>query len=392
MSYTLDPLTLIVTVNPSSFIDDIFTANPDILIFHFPDGNYYLTDILKVTVPNISFIGTSGNPKNVHIFQNNTLRDGLAINANNFNMQYISIHDSHDGKIALTVAGSSNNTVQNCYFYGNKTTFTIFYAGPKNLLEGVSTLNAYSSNNLDMNNVFKNNVVYSQWSGDCVSFSLQVNGIFNNNIIRGGKLAIYMCKKSNFTNNIIYDSINSGIHVSFPSHNLNIVSNKIYECDASGIKLSNQVEHGTFTTTPYNITIRNNYIYDAKVNAIELNDANKCTIRTNKFISSETYGIYALRCTNLTINNNKISYFQVAFWLEATTYCNLFQNTCMSVYPDEGQNVVKTTPDSNNNIVYDNNVYGKIIYDKYALSAGNSEYNNAYYEYYDIGEEANIMK
>jgi hypothetical protein len=395
MSYIIDQLTSSITVVPESNIDDIIIANSTILTFYFPDGKYYLDDILNITKSNIKFIGLSKNAKFVHIFQNNTQRDGLNVIADNFFMQHISVHVPHDGKIALTVAAANNTSIQHCYFYGNKTTFSVFYAGPKSLVAGPDTINGYNNNTLDMNNTFRNNVIYSQWSGDCVSFSLQMNGLVNSNIIRGGKLAVYMCKKCDITNNVIYDSIDSGIHISLPSEYLNILSNKIYECDASGIKISDQTEHGSFTQDKYNIMIKNNYIYDAKTNAIELNDVNYCIIRNNKLISTETNAIYILRSKNIKIDKNKVAYFIVAFWLENSSNCNIYSNKCMSVYPNQGHNVVKLAFNSNNNKIYNNDISGTVIYDKYVIpsnTVGNMEYDNSYYEYYDISEEINIVK
>lgn len=396
MSYTIyngDPLSILVT--PGATIDDILPANPDAIYFYFGAGNYYITDILKITRSNISFIGLTGNSKDVHIFQNNVNRDGINVISDGFIMKYISVHVPHDNRIALIVASASNTLIQYNYFYGNKTTFSIYYAGPRTLTVGQSTLDAYDGNLLDKKNYFQNNVVYSEWSGDCVSYSLQRNGKFTTNIIRGGKLAVYMCRSCTVTNNTIYDSINEGIHVSLPTHKVNITNNKIYECQAPGIKLSNQVEHGAFVATPYNINIKNNYIYDSKSNSIELNDALDCVISGNKLISSELYGIYMLRSNNIAISDNKISYFKVCVWVETSSNNEINNNTFLSVYPDEGNNIVKLTTDSNNNNIHDNTSMGKVIYTKYIIpsqTVGNVELNNTHTEYYDIAQELTIMK
>lgn len=390
--YQNDPATILV--NPNSTIDDILTTNLNSSIFIFPSGNYYIIDILNINRPYIKFSGLTKNPKDVHIFQIND-KDGINVISNNFVMEYISIHVTTNDKVSLIVANSSNNNIQNCYFYGNETTFTIYFAGPKTLSVGSSTLDGYYNNILDMNNVFSNNVIYSKWSGDCVSFSLQLNGKVNSNIIRGGKLSVYMCKSCEINKNIIYDSINHGIHISLPSNDVNIINNKIYECDASGIKLNNQIEHGSFTGTLYNINIKNNYIYDSKTNAIELNDVMKCNIQGNKLISSSTYGIYLLRSNKVNISKNKVSYFDVAIWLEACNNNNIIENNFMSIYPDEGKNIVKLSVDSNNNKITDNISKGRIIYDKYIIPVETRENqlnNNIHYEYYDISNEINVIK
>ena len=373
----------------------IYSQNENATTFIFQDGEYYINDILNVTKENIKFIGLSKNPKSVHIIQNNSEKDGLNIITNNFTMQFISVHVEYNDKIALIVASANNLYIDSCYFYGNKTTFTIYFAGPKTLKAGQSTIDGYNNNILDQNNVFKNNVVYSQWSGDAVSFSLQNNGIFHNNIVRGGKLVIYMCKNSDINKNIFYDSINTGIHISFPSHNVSIINNKIYECIASGIKSSNQTEHGFIGKSPYNLIIKNNFIYDAKIYAIELNNAYKCLITGNKLISTDIYGIYVLASSGVTISKNKISYFDVAIWFETTLNSTVMNNTFLSVYPSQGKNIVKLSDDSSYNSIRDNRSKGTIIYDKYinpSKTIGNDIFNNTHEEYYDIAEEMECMK
>ena len=396
MSYSNDTSNLTtVFVNPGSNIDNIFTMNPTRNIFIFKKGNYYLTKVLHVTRPNIFFIGQSNNTSDVHIYQQDNTKDGIAVSANGFQMRYISLHDEYDYKVAFTCANVNDSIVEYCYFYGNKKTFSVFYAGPKILTEGQSTLDGYTNNVLDKNNIFRHNVVYSQWSGDSVSFSLQFNGLFTNNIIRGGKLAVYMCKKTTIKLNTIYDSIDSGIHISLPSENLHILRNKIYECKASGIKISNQGEHGAFTPKVYKIYIKYNIIYDSKSNAIELNDVINCVISYNKLVSSETFGIYALRSKNVKIHNNVLSYFKVAVWIESSSYVNVYSNYFMSVYPDQGDNLVKLSIDSNNNSLYDNKSEGIVKYAKYivpATSLNNTTSNNIHSDFYSYENEIKTMK
>lgn len=383
-----------IIITPESNIDNLLNVYPNATNFYFPEGKYYITDILNIDKPGISFIGLPSDPKFVHIFQQNSQKDGLNVIADNFTIKFISIHVIHSGKVALQVASSNNSLFDSCYFYGNKTTFTVYFAGPKSLTEGRSTLNGYSNNVLDTNNIFTNNVVYSQWSGDAVSYSLQRRGQFSGNIIRGGKLAVYMCKSCGFFRNIIYDSTDSSIHVSLPSHTIRIERNTIYECDSSGIKLSNQMEHGPFRTTPYNILIKNNYIYDAKKNAIELNDTDNCRISKNRLYSSDKFGIYVLNSKSITITENKVSYFMVAIWLENGCKSTITNNSFLSVYPNEGENIVKLDLVSNDNVISGNSCKGKIIYDHYIVpsqSMNNTLENNHYSEYYSIAEERDIL-
>lgn len=393
MTYTVERKHIVVT--PGSTIDDILISNPNYTKFYFPPGNYYLNDILNLDRPDILFAGETRDASKVHIFQNNVERDGLNITSNGVTIKHISVHVPYDNKICLTVANANGCHVRHCYFYGSKRWFTVYFAGPKNIAEGHETLDAYNNNNLDSNNVFEKNVVYSHWSGDCVSISLQIKCVVKNNIIRGGKFAVYMCKSSDILDNVVYDSIDSGIHISLPSENLNIVHNRIYECATSGIKISNQVEHGPFSRTPSNIILKRNTIYDNKVNSIEINDTDDCTITRNKCIGSDNYGVYILRSKDIKVFRNKIAYFKVCCWLEETLDSWVSGNLCLSVYPNIGENVVKITGVSLRNSICFNHVRGKIQYELVSVSeesTNNQVYDNGHDEYYNIKEERQVMK
>ncbi len=385
-----------ITLTPNTNIDNIFTSNPTIKTFIFPTGNYYLTDILKITKNNIKFQSLTKNSKDVHIFQTNSSKDGIAIiGCSGVSIINISIHDTFSGKIALTGASINNCKITGCYFYGCEDTFTIYLAGPSTLTAGTNTLDAYNSSTIDNNNLFKDNTVYTKWSGDSVSFSLQNNGNFLSNIIRGGKVAIYMCKNTIIRNNTIYDSTTNGLYISLPSHNLIIDKNKIYECNNSAIKMTNQVEHGTFTPSNYNIAISNNYLYDAKIYAFEINDAIGLEIFLNKSISTDIFGIYLLNSDNIIIHDNKFSYFTIALWLENTTNTSTYSNRFYSVYPSQANNVIKLVNNSNNNQFLNNIIKGKIIYDYFSVDSsctGCTETGNAFDEYYTHDEEIDIMK
>lgn len=384
-------LTLIPNIN----IDNIFIDNPTIKTFIFPSGYYYLTDILKITKNNIKFQSLTKQAKDVHIFQTNSSKDGIAIiNCSNVSLTNISIHDTYSGKIALTGASINNCKITGCYFYGCDDTFTIYFAGPRNLIEGSNTLEAYNASILDNNNLFKDNTVYTKWSGDSVSYSLQDNGNFISNVIRGGKVAVYMCKNTIIRNNTIYDSTTNGLYISLPSHNLNIDKNKIYECKNSAIKISDQVEHGTFISSYYDIKISNNYLYDAKIYAFEINNGIGIEIFNNKAISTDIFGLYLLNCDNITVYSNKFSYFTVALWLENTTNSNIYNNRFYSVYPNQSNNVIKCVNNSNNTQILNNIVKGKILYDLFPISNSIDcvVSGNNVDEYYTHDEEIDIMK
>jgi len=382
-----------ITVVPNSVIDDILTANPKTNKFMFPEGNYYITKVLHIDRSMTEFIGLSKDCSKIHIFQKDSTKDGIAIiNVTQVLFKYISVHVPYDNKIALTVAGCNLTKVEECHFYGNKNYFTIYYAGPTDLKQGAGVLEAYANTNMCYGNVFRHNVVYSSAGSDCISFSMQNRGLFTKNIIRGGKVAIYMCKNSYVTSNVIYDSTSQGIYVSLPSHNLQIKYNRIYECTYSGIKIANQLEHGAFKATPYGIIVRENYIYDSKMYAVEVNNVIKMDIINNKFIETNSYGIYCLNSSNINITNNKFSYFTSGIWSEKSTNVISTGNNFYSIYPDIANNVFKFAS-SSNCFVENNVINGEIKYTPFDINTTNIDIKigentiNRWYPYpveYDI--------
>jgi hypothetical protein len=384
-----------ITLKNGAILDNLLDLNPTINTFYLEDGEYFINKVLHIEKPNIKIIGLT-NASTIHIKQKNILKDGISAKfADYFEMRNVSVHVEHNDKVCFTVASCNNTKVEDCYFYGNHNTFCVYYAGPSTLIEGSNTLMAYRNNKLDNYNVFRRNVVYSQWSGDNISFSLQNKGLFTYNIIRGGKLAVYMCRNSWVTCNRIYDSNTNGIFVSLPTHYTQIKHNILYECEDSAIAIRNQVEHGTFTKTPYHILIKDNYVYDSKDNSIELNDLSTAIVDGNTFISTDIYGLYCLRCDNLSIINNKISEFKVAAWLERTSNCLFENNNILSIFPNYGNNVVKITNASNNNTIRGNKVSGKINYDLVPISndsTGLTVLENIVVPYYTYADELKVMR
>lgn len=375
-------------------IDSIFTLLPTVSTFIFMPGDYHLTDTLHITKNNVILTSDEKYAKDVHIYQDNSEKDGIAVNADGVEISHLSIHNHQPGKVALTIADSNNTTVKNCYIYGNTSSFSVFYAGPKNLTAGQSTLDAYTNGNLDSGNAFLNNVIYTKWTGDSISFSLQKNANFSGNIIRGGKVSIYMCQNSNITGNIVFDSTSNGFYVSLPSKNLNIVGNKIYECAASGIKFANQTEHGVYPPTSSFITVTGNKIYDAKYYAIELNSAIDVTIDNNNFISTDIYTIYAYQSSNIRITNNLMSYFKVAIWIENSNNFTIDKNLICMIYPDETDNILKIV--DTNNVAFTNTTIkgcgSNVLYSVDSTSANFVADNITVDKFYTYFEEFQTLK
>lgn len=389
MNYTtIDTRTILV--HAGSTLDGMIAAHPTITNFILQTGDYYINDKLLVDRERVTIKSESGQATDVNIFQNDPNKDSIVFNhAHRSRMVNLSVHNRHPGRVALTVAGSNLTKVTGCKIYGNPTTFSVYYAGPKDLIEGPDTLQAYDAGELDDGNVFNTNVVYSVWAGDSVSFSLQKNGRFENNIVRGGKVAIYMCRDSSFKRNIIFDSSTNGIFLSFPSHNLTISQNRIYECKHSGIKMANQGEHGPFTESDYNIQVLENNIYDSGIYGIEMNHGHAINISQNKANSTDIFFLYILNTTDVTVQGNTCYNFKVAVWSESSDHVVVDGNTFNSIYPTEGENVVKFVASTNSQIS-NNVVGGRLVYDYYAIdsaSTGISFFGNSRHLYFTYAEE-----
>ena len=136
-------------------------------------------------------------------------------------------------------------------------------------------------------------------------------------------------------------------------------------------------------------------IYDAKVYAIELNDTWTATLSGNKFISTDIFGIYAYNSKNLTIANNKLSYFTTTIWLENTTDVNISGNLLFSVYPDEANNILKAVNNSTGISFTNNQIRGHVVYNLYAIDGTSSATigtDNVVSPFYTYDEEVSIMK
>jgi hypothetical protein len=383
-----------VTIISENNIDDIFLANPNVINFYFQPGNYYITTTLIINKDNVTLQSLSNKAQDVNIFQTKNTDCLLIKNVNNVLITNLSFHNEFDDHTTLTVAGCNYTTVKRCIFRGCSNKFCIFYAGPSELIEGQNTLDAFYNENLDSNNTFTDNIIYSKWSGDSVSYSLQKNGTFNKNIVRGGKIAIYMCIDTIVYKNIVYDSTSNSIIISLPSKNILVKGNRLYDSIASAIKISNQGEHGTFNPFNYNINLCENSILAAKLYGIEINDGYSINIENNKMIDVSVYGIYILRSYYIHLLSNVIAYFSVGVWMENTNYSSAFNNEFNSIFPDEGNNVFKIINNSNNNVITYNTVRGKILYDKFTFDASSSNNiinNNNEIYYYGYEDELNIL-
>ena len=384
--------TLVLDSTSTPYIDNILVLNPTITTFIFRPGTYRIINIFKILHPNIKFVGYTGVARDVMILQTMN-HDGILVSSDSIVLQDISIKCTFSQKVTLTVSSANNTLVSGCWLYCSSDTFGIYYAGPSTLTAGQPTLDAYNAYNLDTGNIFYNNIVYTNYTGDSVSFCLQYNSQFVKNFIRGGKAAIYMCRTCNVYNNTIVDSNSNGLFISLPSDNLTITCNKIYNSTYSGLVAKDQLEHGSFTRYSYNIIINYNTIFGSKFYGIELNNGTDVVVTNNKVVAGKLMGIYSYNGANVLIESNKIAYFTYGVFLENNTGGDVKSNDIMSIYPNFGQNGIKLTNTTTNVTINNNNMDGMYQFDLIANSgSGNTVSSNNITPNYTMTDEKNIYK
>jgi hypothetical protein len=202
--------------------------------------------------------------------------DGLIVkNSNDFTLRNIIITVKEDPSetypnSALVMEECNYSSITNCVFnctnrgYG----FGIFLAGP-NVNEGVdynspdytdiisaNTLVFYRKNRLMTGNVFNDNVVNCGSTQDGFSYSLQYRSEMKRNIINGTRIAVYMVKNCEITDNIVNDSMAQGVFISTPCRNIHFCNNEINRPKYDAIVVNEQGEH---TNDELEDTINNNF-------------------------------------------------------------------------------------------------------------------------------------
>lgn len=345
----LDPIT-------NYNLDNIFEYD-NINYFILEKGIYEITKPLVINKNNIIFTSRTNNPNDVQIIQKNDM-DGLVIkNSNGIIIRGITITVKDGNNVCFTNSNSNWTNVSNCCFYGSDQHFTVFYSGPSHLKKGESTINGYVNNELNNNNIFENNKIYSKWDGDAISFCLQNNGIFRNNIVKGCKMAIYMCKNTFVSNNSSNDSSSHGIVLSIPSENIKICNNIINRSLAGAITARLQLEHGKFNITNHQIDINNNVILDCKYIGIEVVESIYVNIYCNNIISTNHFGIYILNVSNANLNNNKLYDNKRGIVIEQTYKSHIYNNYIYSLNLDISDHGISIL-NSNNNKLINNKLYG----------------------------------
>jgi hypothetical protein len=350
---------IILTELSNPVLDNILTTYPNVSVFYLEKGNYILTQQLNFTRPDLRFIGVSGNPTDVKIVQTTMDANGFNILADNIVINSISLYVENGAGICMSISGANWCNIENNNFYGSDINFTIYFSGPK-LEIGEDTINGFLNDNLDMYNIFDNNIIYTKWNGDAISFCLQKHGSLRDNIVRGGKLAIYMVKNCYISSNRIYDSSAHGIICSLPSKDLYIINNYITNSVSAGINVRLQAEHGEYINENHNIIIKGNTITHSKYIGIEINNGNNIKIVDNTVKWTAQFSIYLLKSSEVEIKNNTCIQYVRGIILDVECNNNLINdNTFFSVFPKISEHSIVIEDLSENNIFNNNTISGK---------------------------------
>lgn len=361
--------------NSTSNLDDLLTKYPKCDHFIIMPGTYNLTKPLKITRPNVRIIGYSNDANRVKIIQQNVL-DGIVINANNTTIKNITVEvNKNEEVICVTHYDCNWTNISNCVFNGSDIYFTIYYAGPSELEIGQDTIQGYLDGVFDKYNIFENNIINSKWDGDGVAFSLQSEGSVRYNLLRGCKLAIYMCDKSVVSHNTVIDSTSKGIFVSLPSSDLMISDNRLLNCEKGGINIRLQLEHGEYINYDHDIVIKNNEIGKTNYMGIELNYSDQVTVTNNTINDCVSYGVYGLNVTSSEVSNNNILLCHRGIFMDGSNNNNIENNRIVSIKSDHAI----ALNDSSINEVKNNRFVGRfssVYINEFGDSTNNSYINN----------------
>jgi parallel beta-helix repeat protein len=335
----------------------------DFITIYLDPGKYYINN--HILIKNKKYINILGNTdindihNQVEIIQTSSHTENICIeNSNHITIRNITFIASEGRSVCTVITNSNNTEINNCRFISKNPYFCIYYSGPSHNI-GKHTLKEYKNNNLDCENIFCNNIIHSNWEGDCVTFALQKNGKIFNNIIKRGKIALYMITDCSVYHNYIFDSLAHGIICSLPSKNVLIKNNYIKNSKCAGINVMKQLEHGNFNPYDYNINIDTNTILDSKYIGIEIKDGICININDNKIVNPKDKGIYFLRCKNCLIENNNIKDYEIGIFVDILCSENIISGNllCNNILTSKQMkfNILLEKTTENNKIITNKN-------------------------------------
>lgn len=307
----LTGFTIIDKTNSGEYINDKINQliNNGIKNIYIKNGEYNLNGMININQSDVTLLGEDKN--NTTLIQTQSNVDSIAVlNTNNVVVSDLTINNSTYGWAGFVEANSNNITLKNCIIYGRDSNFFAVYFAGKNYPTAISANKIYGieNNDMDINNKMINNTIYSKFDGDGISFSVQKNGLVENNTVIGTRISFYICKDSNVINNNIVNSVSNGITISTPSENNTISGNVIKGSKASGIKVSEECDY-VFNKNLYgnNINIKNNTITGSRYMGIEITQLVNSLIENNTIDKTDNVGIYLLKADNLSVKDNYIT-------------------------------------------------------------------------------------
>ena len=350
---------LTIDSQSNSNIDDLVQRHPNVTHFFLHPGKYHLTRQLEIDRDNIVFAGL-GDAGDVHIVQDTPDANAIVIKGSYVALNHVSIYCEHGSGIALTHSNVSYVQVEHCQIFGSETYFAVFIAGRSHAV-GSATIAGFEAGELDSHNTFDNNIVYCKWSGDAVSFSMQKHGSVRNNIVRGGKLAVYMTQDCVVANNRVFDSTSHGIICSMPSRRLRVQNNMLYRSHASAIAVRPQAEHGDYTPADNaEIVVEGNVVLSCEYIGIEVENVRGISIVNNRLRNIKNIGIYLLRARDCLTRHNRLISFARGVMIDVeSTRCTVRDNWLYSMYPNEAQHAVLVETSASDSHIDGNALYGR---------------------------------
>jgi hypothetical protein len=304
----------------NSLSSAISAGESDILML---DGVHVIPSAIQITSPNISIQGQSksgtilrkSGPTSLLLIvntENITIRE-LTLDARTFDSDASQIWE------AVGCVNCQHTTLADTIVYGSDHMFAIFFAGPTNQYgAGQATIDAFDANLLDDGNVIENNMIYSNFPGDVLSFSLQRNGRVTNNRVVGGMISFFMNKDSSCNGNTVSNSNSAGIFVSVPAENNLLDGNTVYNSRGSGMVVRRQIDHVDSTTgqsltpTTYRapgIILRNNNILGSRFMGLEVDQTIEALVEGNTITSPDFSAVYSLRSNDMKVVSNTLEDF-----------------------------------------------------------------------------------
>lgn len=345
----------------NEYLDNVLTAYPNNNVFYLNKGTYKLTSQLHFNRNDVVFIGITEDPNDVHIIQENDTENALFITANNVAIKNISIHVNGGTGMCLYQKDASWTNIENCHFYNMcddvSTPITVYFAGTSGTSE--ESIANFQSNSFGQFNMFDGNVIFTQGMGTSVSFNLQQFGSVRDNIIRGGKISLYLNKDCMITHNTIHSSKSHGILGFLPMENIKITNNVIKLSESAAINFKTSTEFIPHIDLTNNIEIIDNNIDSCKYIAVELNNTKNITFSGNTIKWTSDLCIYALKSKNISFTNNSLIQHKRGIHIDIECENITFDsNEIYSIFPTLSEHAVVIEDTAINNTISNNTIYG----------------------------------